>query len=748
MPELLSSKIVITEEEPIIRGFPSAPSAVYGIVGIAERGAIGTATLLGSYSEYEQNFGGMIAGRELALAVRAFYLQGGRQCYVVRTCHYAGGVATAVKASVTLPTNAISASPAVVQGMTTGPWVMTANDTLVGSVDGLADQTATFTATPASVACANAETYDFSAGGDEALTVKIDRDVVQTLTFPNTYFAVPAAATAEEVVIAVNAQIYGAKAKLATGHTKVSIESDRRGTGSYVEITGGSANAILAFSLSEAQGTGNVSNIKAVTISEVETVVEAAWTSGGGVAIVSVSGAVKISTVDTGVASTLQVKSSSTVETVLGLDTTLHTGSDSATQSTLKVWGKTPGAYANSLKAQVTAATSGNAAEFNLNVIRGIDVIEAFPNVSMDTTAARYVETVVNATGTGSWYFEADDLSATGTATQRVPANTSGLSLSGGNDGLTSLTDTDYIGDETLKTGMYALDSADDLTILSIPDIGTMAVQKAMIQYCEIVRNKLVFAILDPQADLSDAGVRTQQANLGSEGVTENAALYWPRLVIANPSKVVYGSNVQTITVAPSGFIAGIMARDDASFTEGPFYQPAGTDGGKPYGVVGLENETVKFESVRDRIFPLRINPISYLRGYGIFVDGARTLKATGNFPSVGERRGVSYVESQLYSGLQWVRHRNNTPTLRRQVYKEVYALLHGWMRRGAFASDDPATAFFVDVSEALNPPSVVRAGQLVVRVGLATNSPAEFIVIRVVKDTRALEAELGFTAQ
>jgi hypothetical protein len=164
--------------------------------------------------------------------------------------------------------------------------------------------------------------------------------------------------------------------------------------------------------------------------------------------------------------------------------------------------------------------------------------------------------------------------------------------------------------------------------------------------------------------------------------------------------------------------------------------------------VVGLENETVKFESVRDRIFPLRINPISYLRGYGIFVDGARTLKATGNFPSVGERRGVSYVESQLYSGLQWVRHRNNTPTLRRQVYKEVYALLHGWMRRGAFASDDPATAFFVDVSEALNPPSVVRAGQLVVRVGLATNSPAEFIVIRVVKDTRALEAELGFTAQ
>jgi hypothetical protein len=743
MPELLSSKVVISEEEPIIRGFPSAPSAVYGIVGIAERGPIGTATLLGSYSEYEQNFGGMISGREMALAVRAFYLQGGRQCYVVRTCHYAGGVATAVRASATLSTNAISASAAYVQGSTTGPWVMTAGDTLIGSVDGLADQTATFTATPASVACANAETYDFSAGGDEALTVKIDRDVVQTLTFPNTYFAVPAAATAEEVVIAVNAQIYGAKAKLATGHTKVSIESDRRGTGSYVEITGGSANAILAFSLSEAQGTGNVSNIKAVTISEVETVVEAAWTSGGGVAIVSVSGAVKISTVDTGVASTLQVKSSSTVETVLGLDTALHTGSDSSTQSTLKVWGKSPGVYANSLKAQVTTATSGTASEFNLNVLRGTDVVESFPNVTMDTTLARYVETVVNAEGTGSWYIEADDLSATGTVEQRKPASTSGSTLSAGDDGLASLGDTDYIGDVTLRTGLYALDSADDLTILSVPDSCSATVQKAIVNYCEIVRNKLVFGVLDPQAGLSDAGVRTQQANLGSEGVTENAALYWPRLIIANPSRVIFGSNVQTITVAPSGYIAGIMARDDAAYTEGPFYQPAGTDGGKPYGVVGLENDTVKFDSVRDRIFPLRINPITYLRGYGIFIDGARTLKATGNFPSVGERRGVSYIEAQLYSGLQWVKHRNNTPELRTAVYRDVYALLHGWMRRGAFASRDPATAFFVDVSDALNPPSVVRSGQMVIRVGMATNAPAEFVVIRVVKDTRALEQEL-----
>ena len=34
--------------------------------------------------------------------------------------------------------------------------------------------------------------------------------------------------------------------------------------------------------------------------------------------------------------------------------------------------------------------------------------------------------------------------------------------------------------------------------------------------------------------------------------------------------------------------------------------------------------------------------------------------------------------------------------------------------------------------------------GQLIARVGLATNKPAEFIILRISQDTRALEAELA----
>lgn len=65
-------------------------------------------------------------------------------------------------------------------------------------------------------------------------------------------------------------------------------------------------------------------------------------------------------------------------------------------------------------------------------------------------------------------------------------------------------------------------------------------------------------------------------------------------------------------------------------------------------------------------------------------------------------------------------------------------------MNNGAFRSREPKKAFFVDVSEQLNTPSVIFAGKLIPRVGLATNKPAEFVVLRISQDTRALDVSLS----
>ena len=143
-------------------------------------------------------------------------------------------------------------------------------------------------------------------------------------------------------------------------------------------------------------------------------------------------------------------------------------------------------------------------------------------------------------------------------------------------------------------------------------------------------------------------------------------------------------------------------------------------------------------------VYPHRINPLTTGPGLPRFIDGSRTLKGDGNFPFVAERRGVSFIERSLHQGLQFARHRNNTEALRAQVRRTIVAFLLQQMNQGAFRSNDPQKAFFVDVSDTLNPPSVVMAGQLIIRVGLATNKPAEFIILRIAADNRAFDAELA----
>lgn len=75
---------------------------------------------------------------------------------------------------------------------------------------------------------------------------------------------------------------------------------------------------------------------------------------------------------------------------------------------------------------------------------------------------------------------------------------------------------------------------------------------------------------------------------------------------------------------------------------------------------------------------------------------------------------------------------------------RTITAFLLIQMNNGAFQSKEPAKAFFVDVSEALNTPTVIFSGRLIARIGLATNKPAEFIILSISRDTRALEAELA----
>lgn len=512
---LLSSKVVVYEEEPSSRTISAASTSVAAMVGIAERGPIGVATLVSSWDEYSKQFGGFVANGDLPLAAKGFFENGGTELYVVRICHYATNSPTAVKGTITI------------------------NDGATPSV------------------------------------------------------------------------------------------------------------------------------------------------------------------------------------------------------AALTVTGKTPGAYANGVSVIVRAASGGDATLFDLVVSDDGVIAETWTNLSMVATNSRYVETIINSESGGSDLISADALTAV------RPVNGT-YTLTGGNDGLTTIDDSDFVGTSANKSGLYALDAVQDLALLAVPGRGTSAVHAAMIAYCETTRGDSVFAVLDPPASQSATDIVTYVSTTASlEGSSEFGAIYWPRVKILNPAKNVFGSATQ-ITVAPSGHILGVFARTDDSQPGGVYIPPAGIEAGKLNGVVGFETTECLQESKRDLVYPHRINPLTTASGLPRYIDGARTLKGTGNFPYVPSRRGVIFIEQSLKTGLQFARHKNNNSTLRAQVKRTITAFLLNQMRNGAFASTEPDKAFFVDVSETLNTPSVVKSGKLKARVGLAMNTPAEFIELYLSQDTRALDEELA----
>ena len=437
-----------------------------------------------------------------------------------------------------------------------------------------------------------------------------------------------------------------------------------------------------------------------------------------------------------------------TAQSAKGTTTLATTAVGTAAQNTLRVDGKTTGAYANAIKIRIVDATDAAVAHFNLQVeVSGV-AVEVWQNLDMDPDSASYPERIINDAGVGSDLIAVGDLHAPITHAAARPVNVLTAVMTGGDDGLTAIADADYTGVLSTKTGLYALDAVADLDVLVVPNRATATVQTAMVAYCETTRAGKCFAILDPPASNSKSDIVTYvdtTAALG--GTTQKAAMYWPRPRITNPSTTIFGVGT-TYACAYSGGIAGFYCRVAAESKQGKFTQPAGITY-RLRGVVGFEGEddlltiphAVRQKTTRDYVFPRRINPLRKDRNTGYYIDGEYTLKSGLHWPTVGEARGAVYVEKAIEEALQTARHRDNNDRLREECRSTVYAFLRDECDKECFASLDPSLAFFVDFGTGLNTAAVIRANQIKGRVGIATNAPAIFGNVEISQDTRAYDA-------
>lgn len=380
-------------------------------------------------------------------------------------------------------------------------------------------------------------------------------------------------------------------------------------------------------------------------------------------------------------------------------------GSGGTAVDLFTVTGKYYGTYGNSLKCYVSDLDEGDSS-FTLSVwyVYGTKekLLERFEGVVLDDSdATNFIEDRVNGV---SKYIEVEMLAHTAD-----PLETS-HALTGGDDGLTSLADEDYIGDEASKTGLYALDTVREMLSICHPGVTASDVIINGINY---VTNHMPRREIDIYVCDLPLGLDPQEAsdfvanNLQSTGYE---AIYYPWVVEGTLEK----------PVAP--YMCGIYADND--FKYGVWAAPAGAE--YPLPVTRAVYDVSLGEG--QLLNPQGINCIERFPNEGMLPWGVRTLDVQTHFRYLNVRRFVNAIKKTLQDGgVQFV-FKLNGPDLWRRIEDTARMLLMFYHSLGAFAGNTPEESFYVRCDESTNPAELVDQGICTCVVGICPLKPAEFI--------------------
>jgi phage tail sheath protein FI len=296
------------------------------------------------------------------------------------------------------------------------------------------------------------------------------------------------------------------------------------------------------------------------------------------------------------------------------------------------------------------------------------------------------------------------------------------LTLSGGDDKLGSLSVEDFVGVDGgsgHRTGIQALEDIDVIAICAVPGMWSQTVQGALIDHCELLKDR--FAILDPPDGLDIDGIGSFRQVFD----TEYAALYYPWCVTADPSPgAPSGSDIH---MPPSGLMAGIYADTDTN--RGVHKAPANTVIHGINLVGGLAADVTKRE--QDVLNPVGINALRFFPGRGELVWGARTLSSDTDWKYINVRRLFIFIEKSIFNGTQWVVFEPNNEQLWALVRQSITAFLTTVWQTGALAGTTQDEAFFVQCDRTTMTQDDLDNGRLICIIGLAPVFPAEFVIFR-----------------
>jgi phage tail sheath protein FI len=309
------------------------------------------------------------------------------------------------------------------------------------------------------------------------------------------------------------------------------------------------------------------------------------------------------------------------------------------------------------------------------------------------------------------------DVVQVGDAARVAPVN----DVQPGSDG--GLTDTTKTVTETMFNAAFSrLDALTDFSLLAVPGEGTTAMLDLGTAYCANRPLQDVFYIGETASHDDTAA---EAATFRNQLTVANSygALYFPWVKALDPT----GQSRDPILLPPSGYVAGLYARIDAS--RGVWKAPAGTEASLN-GVVGLAAELSDVE--HGNLNPLGVDVIRRFPGSGVVVFGARTVTSDAEWRYVPVRRTAIMLRVSIYNGIQFAVFEPNDEPLWAQLRLNIGAFMMTLFRQGAFQGSTPSQAFFIKCDGETTTQPDIDAGVVNVLVGFAPLKPAEFVVVKI----------------
>lgn len=316
---------------------------------------------------------------------------------------------------------------------------------------------------------------------------------------------------------------------------------------------------------------------------------------------------------------------------------------------------------------------------------------------------------------------------------------------------------------DELPKALEALETIDEIAIVAAPGYTDIKAYAAILEHCEKLGDRV--AILDAPENVDDVdqltivatapvtpppapatpddsgapprrrpapvstppkGMRPPQSDRGF------GAVYFPWIVVRDP----LSPKGDTMSVPPSGHLAGIYGRTDA--TRGVHKAPANE------GIRGALNITYRVtRDEQGKLNDVGVNCIRFFVREGIRVWGGRTLaSATSEWRYINVRRLFNMVEKSIAESTRWVVFEPNDASLWKSIKRDVTAFLMRLWRDGALMGATPQEAFFVQCDAETNPPESIDAGQVVTVIGMAPVKPAEFIIFKIGQTAAGAEVE------